>query len=314
MADVKISGLPASTVPLTGAEVLPIVQGGVTKQVSVANLNAFPSVTFASLPTASTVSGHIYLVSDRGSNGTLFRSTGTIWVPLNPYILYNIGIPFIYPPGYTMGNNGALSAAAASVPLSAANLPTYTYFYANQIFSGSTAGWYYTIWTNNTTATVYNNTYTSGVPVIPASPTPFVSTGPGAVTQTTGIIYGLSLTVPGKTLGANSSMLVMSSIYGFSGGGTHNSTISFAGTFSVGGYYIGLSGTQLSAMFSGNGVTPGNASNGMNQSSPVTTSAGLNVGAGTVNLDTDQTLTQSLRMNSNVDYAIIAGFTVTINY
>ena len=35
MADVKISGLPATTVPLAGTEVLPIVQGGATKQVSI---------------------------------------------------------------------------------------------------------------------------------------------------------------------------------------------------------------------------------------------------------------------------------------
>ena len=40
MADVKISGLPASTVPLAGTEVLPIVQSGVTKQVSIANVTA----------------------------------------------------------------------------------------------------------------------------------------------------------------------------------------------------------------------------------------------------------------------------------
>lgn len=38
MADSKISALPASTTPLAGTETLPIVQGGVTKQVSVANL------------------------------------------------------------------------------------------------------------------------------------------------------------------------------------------------------------------------------------------------------------------------------------
>jgi hypothetical protein len=40
MADVKISGLPASTTPLVGTEVLPVVQSGATKQVSVANLTA----------------------------------------------------------------------------------------------------------------------------------------------------------------------------------------------------------------------------------------------------------------------------------
>ena len=44
MADVKISALPASTTPLTGAEVLPIVQSGVTKQVSVTNLTSGKAV------------------------------------------------------------------------------------------------------------------------------------------------------------------------------------------------------------------------------------------------------------------------------
>lgn len=40
MADKKISALPAATTPLAGTEVLPIVQGGDTDQVSIANLTA----------------------------------------------------------------------------------------------------------------------------------------------------------------------------------------------------------------------------------------------------------------------------------
>ena len=40
MADKKISALTASTTPLAGTEVLPIVQGGATVKVSVANLTA----------------------------------------------------------------------------------------------------------------------------------------------------------------------------------------------------------------------------------------------------------------------------------
>jgi hypothetical protein len=40
MADTKISALPASTTPLAGTEVLPIVQGGATVKVSAANLTA----------------------------------------------------------------------------------------------------------------------------------------------------------------------------------------------------------------------------------------------------------------------------------
>jgi hypothetical protein len=44
MADVKISGLPASSTPLAGTEVLPIVQSGQTRQVSVTNLTSGKTV------------------------------------------------------------------------------------------------------------------------------------------------------------------------------------------------------------------------------------------------------------------------------
>ncbi len=54
MADVKISGLPASTTPLAGTEVLPIVQGGATKQVSIANVTAGRAVSAASLALTTT--------------------------------------------------------------------------------------------------------------------------------------------------------------------------------------------------------------------------------------------------------------------
>lgn len=53
MADSKISALPASTTPLAGTEVLPIVQGGATRQVSVANLTAGRAIN-ATAVTAST--------------------------------------------------------------------------------------------------------------------------------------------------------------------------------------------------------------------------------------------------------------------
>lgn len=55
MADTKISALTAATTPLAGTEVLPIVQSGVTKQVSVANLTAGRAVNVASL----TASGNV---------------------------------------------------------------------------------------------------------------------------------------------------------------------------------------------------------------------------------------------------------------
>ena len=49
MADVKISQLPASTTPLDGTEVLPIVQSATTKQVSIANVTAGRAVSALSM-------------------------------------------------------------------------------------------------------------------------------------------------------------------------------------------------------------------------------------------------------------------------
>ena len=61
MADLKISALTASTKPLAGTEVLPIVQSGTTKQVSVANLTAGRAVNTAKLTATDVeVSGSTY--------------------------------------------------------------------------------------------------------------------------------------------------------------------------------------------------------------------------------------------------------------
>jgi hypothetical protein len=57
MADVKISGLPASTTPLAGTEILPIVQGGQTRQVSVNNLTAGKDIAGLGLTLTSTDAG-----------------------------------------------------------------------------------------------------------------------------------------------------------------------------------------------------------------------------------------------------------------
>lgn len=54
MADLKISALTASTTPLAGTEVLPIVQSSTTKQVSVANLTAGRAVSMLSVTANNT--------------------------------------------------------------------------------------------------------------------------------------------------------------------------------------------------------------------------------------------------------------------
>jgi hypothetical protein len=72
MADTKISALPSATTPLAGTEVLPIVQGGTTDQVSVANLTAGRTVAAARLNTSnSTVGGVMSTFSSGWSNTTV---------------------------------------------------------------------------------------------------------------------------------------------------------------------------------------------------------------------------------------------------
>ena len=75
MADVKISGLPASTVPLAGTEVLPIVQSGATKQVSIANVTAGRAISATDV--TATTGNFIIGTSGKGIDFSATAGTGT---------------------------------------------------------------------------------------------------------------------------------------------------------------------------------------------------------------------------------------------
>jgi hypothetical protein len=84
MADSKISALPASTTPLAGTEVLPIVQGTATKQVSVANLTAGRAVSAASLSLTTALpvaSGGTGVASSTGTVAVVLNTSPTILTP-----------------------------------------------------------------------------------------------------------------------------------------------------------------------------------------------------------------------------------------
>jgi hypothetical protein len=90
MADLKISALTASTTPLAGTEVLPIVQSSTTKQVSVANLTAGRAISATQL-TLST--GSLIVANGQGVDFSATPGTGTselfadyeegIWTPID---------------------------------------------------------------------------------------------------------------------------------------------------------------------------------------------------------------------------------------
>jgi hypothetical protein len=79
MADKKISALAAASVPLTGSEVLPIVQGGSTVKVSVDNLTTGKAVSASSLTlSGGTVNTIPFLNASKAvTTGTALQFDGT---------------------------------------------------------------------------------------------------------------------------------------------------------------------------------------------------------------------------------------------
>ena len=74
MADSKISALPASTTPLAGTEVLPIVQSSATKQVSVANLTAGRAISATQL---TLTTGNLIVANGQGVDFSATPNTGS---------------------------------------------------------------------------------------------------------------------------------------------------------------------------------------------------------------------------------------------
>jgi len=90
MADSKISALPASTTPLAGTEVLPVVQSSTTKQVSVTNLTAGRSVSATNfIPSGSAVPTNGVYLPAANSVGVATNSAVRTTVDANGNFLVN---------------------------------------------------------------------------------------------------------------------------------------------------------------------------------------------------------------------------------
>jgi hypothetical protein len=114
MADVKISGLPASTTPLAGSEVLPIVQGGQTKQVSVTNLTAGRSVSATSfVPSSSTIPTNGVYLPAVNSVGVATNSTNALYINATQNVGVNTAvIPTTFCTYGAIANVGGTSSSA----------------------------------------------------------------------------------------------------------------------------------------------------------------------------------------------------------
>ena len=99
MANVKISGLPAASTPLTGAELVPIVQSGVTSQTTLAAIPYVPAGTGAVTTSVQTKLRETVSVNDFGADSTgatdsytafnnaLASGAKSIYVPQGTYLI-----------------------------------------------------------------------------------------------------------------------------------------------------------------------------------------------------------------------------------
>lgn len=107
------------------------------------------------------------------------------------------GIPLI---GLSSGSVSAAGAISGITALPLAYPAAYCYFPANILATSIAAGWYYCTFTTTTAGTAFLNTYTSGTPTIPVSPTA-VTDGKGAFTGDLNPEVAHTFNIAANTLG-----------------------------------------------------------------------------------------------------------------
>lgn len=134
---------------------------------------------------------------------------------ITPQVLIKSTVPFVIPAGdggsnglsFTGGGGGAFTMSApaqSSAGVTLAGFPSFFYLPANSAGSGNAAGWYYGVWTSDSSGVIYGDRYLSGTPsaAVPAVPSAFPGAPTGRITQTTGTVTGMTgITLPAGAMG-----------------------------------------------------------------------------------------------------------------
>jgi len=108
MSNSKISALPSATTPLAGTEVLPVVQGGITEQVSVTNLTAGRDVSASGLfVDANSATSAVRITQLGAGNALLIEDSAS--PDSTPFVVDSVGQVIV-------GNDTALTYASGVVP------------------------------------------------------------------------------------------------------------------------------------------------------------------------------------------------------
>jgi hypothetical protein len=112
MADAKISQLTGATTPLAGTEVVPVVQSGATKKVSIDNLTAGKTVACATMNIDANTSSAALRVTQTGAGNALLVEDSAS-PDSSPFVVNNAGnVGFgITNPGYLIDAQGSSATA-----------------------------------------------------------------------------------------------------------------------------------------------------------------------------------------------------------
>lgn len=121
-----------------------------------------------------------------------------------PWVLSQSGLPFVILSSGSVDATGNITAITA-LPTAFPN--AYCYFPANILATAIAAAWYYCTFSTTTAGIAFLNTYASGNPTIPASPTA-VTDGKGAYTGVITEITGPTVTLAAGSMGPNGSLRI----------------------------------------------------------------------------------------------------------
>lgn len=139
-----------------------------------------------------------------GSGAVVSGTTNAVYVPAGIGAIS--AIPFIHLSSGSVSAAGAISAITA-LPLIYPS--AYCWFPANALATVKAAGWYYCTFSGLTAGTAFLDSYTSGAPIIPASPQAVID-GKGAFTSDTSGHNGPTISAPAGSLGVNGQLQIES--------------------------------------------------------------------------------------------------------
>ena len=231
--------------------------------------------------------------------GSFFITGGTGF----PVKLMAGAVPMISAPTGTMANNGAVTLGTA---LNATYANCYLFLPAGSIAAGvpAAAAWLFTQMSSATVGTVFNNTYTTGIPTVPASPTAFATTGPGAFTGDTSE-QGITISVPANALSTGGRIIAQCFTANNNTAGTKTFRIRYS---AIGGaaYVTQANTTAVNALLyaevNNAGVTGQQFGYGV---ATVAAAIALNGASSTVDTTTATTVVTTCQKGTATDYAIL---------